>query len=282
MRGFWRGVRTLFDGFGWWRQAPGAMALGLVPAVIVAALATAAIVTLAAFAPALVSALTPFADGWHPFWAGALRVAIGLALVAGTAVAAAVTFTAVTLAVGEPFYERIWRSVESAAGEAPDARYGFWRAAGDGLSLILRGLLVAVAVGLIGLIPFVGTVLGAVTGAVLSGLLLTDELASRALTARGLNRRERRRLLRTQRSTALGFGVATYLCFLIPLGAVLVMPAAVAGSTLLSQRLLHSTGDSEVSASPRPPRQEPPSQASRPVRSDRGSNGPCPSSGRPD
>jgi CysZ protein len=37
---------------------------------------------------------------------------------------------------------------------------------------------------------------------------------------------------------ALGFGVATFVCFLIPVvGAVLVMPAAVAGATLLSRRL---------------------------------------------
>ncbi|MGO1627255.1 MAG: EI24 domain-containing protein [Microbacteriaceae bacterium] len=264
MRGFWRGVRTLIHGLGWWRRDPSAMVLGLVPAVIVAALATAAIVTLAAFAPALVSALTPFADGWHPFWAGALRIGIGLALVAGTAVVAALTFTAVTLVVGEPFYERIWRSVESAAGEIPGVHYGFWRAAGDGVSLILRGLLVAIASGLIGLIPFIGTVLGAITGAALSGLLLTDELTSRALTARGIATRERRRLLRAQRSTALGFGLATYLCFLIPLGAVFVMPAAVAGSTLLSQRLVHA-GDGGVSAAPGPPQQESPGQASRPT-----------------
>jgi CysZ protein len=37
---------------------------------------------------------------------------------------------------------------------------------------------------------------------------------------------------------ALGFGIATFVCFLIPLGAVLVMPAAVAGATLLSRRVL--------------------------------------------
>jgi hypothetical protein len=37
---------------------------------------------------------------------------------------------------------------------------------------------------------------------------------------------------------ALGFGVAVFACFLIPLGAVLLMPAAVAGGTLLSRRVL--------------------------------------------
>jgi CysZ protein len=33
----------------------------------------------------------------------------------------------------------------------------------------------------------------------------------------------------------LGFGVATQLCFMVPLGAVATMPAAVAGATLLGR-----------------------------------------------
>jgi CysZ protein len=37
---------------------------------------------------------------------------------------------------------------------------------------------------------------------------------------------------------ALGFGAATFVSFLIPLGAIVVMPAAVAGATLLSRRIL--------------------------------------------
>jgi CysZ protein len=36
----------------------------------------------------------------------------------------------------------------------------------------------------------------------------------------------------------LGFGVAVFCCFLIPLGAILLMPAAVAGATLLSRTVL--------------------------------------------
>ena len=36
----------------------------------------------------------------------------------------------------------------------------------------------------------------------------------------------------------LGFGIATQLCFLIPLGAVVTMPAAVAGATMLSRELI--------------------------------------------
>ncbi len=72
----------------------------------------------------------------------------------------------------------------------------------------------------------------------LTGWLLADELTSRALAARGLDRRARRALISANRARALGFGVATQLCFLVPLGAVAVMPAAVAGSTLWAHAAL--------------------------------------------
>jgi CysZ protein len=45
-------------------------------------------------------------------------------------------------------------------------------------------------------------------------------------------------MLRQHGWLSLGFGVSVFLCFLIPFGAVLVMPAAVAGGTLLT-RYLH-------------------------------------------
>jgi CysZ protein len=44
--------------------------------------------------------------------------------------------------------------------------------------------------------------------------------------------------LREHRPFALGFGVAVFLSFLIPLGAILLMPAAVAGAALLTRRAL--------------------------------------------
>jgi CysZ protein len=98
----------------------------------------------------------------------------------------------------------------------------------------------------------VGGIAGTVVGVILTGRLLADELSSRALSARGYDRAARRRLLRANRSRVLGFGVATQLCFLIPLGAVAVMPAAVAGSTLLARRLLELSPASSPAAAPAP------------------------------
>ncbi|WP_405374476.1 MULTISPECIES: EI24 domain-containing protein [unclassified Microbacterium] len=236
---FVRGVRDLAQGFGYWRRTPRSMLLGLIPAAIVGVVLLAALITLAVFLTDIVDALTGFADSWTALAASLVRFAIGTGILGGAIVIAVVSFTALTLMVGDPFYERIWHAVETDLGDAPaGSDYGIWRSIRDGIGLVLRGLVAALIAALLGLVPLVGGVLGAVTAASLTGWLLADELTSRALTARGLDAAARRRLRRTHRARVLGFGVATQLCFLVPLGAVFAMPAAVAGSTVLARALL--------------------------------------------
>ena len=239
MSGFVAGVALLGRGFAYWRRLPKAMVLGLIPAAIASLLLFAAIVALGLSLPALTDWVTPFADGWPSFWAGVLRVAVGTAMLGAAIVLAAVSFTALTLVIGDPFYERIWRAVESDLG-TPDLedRTGFWRAARDGLALFVRGIGCAILAALCGLVPVVGGVLGFVAAVGMSGWLLADELTTRALAARGIQAVERRALRRHHRARVLGFGVATQLCFLVPLGAVATMPAAVAGATVLGRELL--------------------------------------------
>jgi CysZ protein len=77
-----------------------------------------------------------------------------------------------------------------------------------------------------------------VLGALVGGWLLAVELTGAPFQRRGQRLRDRRRVLKTQRPLTLGFGVAVFLCFLIPLGAIFMMPAAIAGATLLSRRTL--------------------------------------------
>jgi len=250
IRSLLAGAGDLLRGFAMWRTRPGTMALGLVPAAIVALLVLAALVALGATVGDLVTWMTPFADSWDAGWAIALRVAVGAALFGATILLAAVTFTAVTLTVGDPFYERIWRAVETdEGGEVPDEGPGFWRAAVSGAVLVGVGALNAALVLLVGFVPVVGSVTAAVLGVVLSGRLLARELTGRAFDARGIDGGERRRMLRGHRARMLGFGVATQLLFLLPGGAVLTMPAAVAGSTLLARRVL---ADDDASARPSP------------------------------
>jgi len=242
MREFLAGAGTLVRGLGQWRRTPGAMALGLIPGAVVGLFAIAALVAWGITLSRVVDDWTPFADTWMPFWADALRTAIGVASFVAALLLVAVTFTAVTLTVGEPVYDRIWRATErSTLGRVPDAEYGFLRSLGDSVRLILRGILAAVLAWLVGLVPLVGGPLGVAVGIGLTGWLLADELTARALSARGLDRRARRAVIRAHRARALGFGVATQLCFLVPLGAVAVMPAAVAGSTLWAHDALGET-----------------------------------------
>lgn len=236
MREFVRGAALLGRGFAFWRTRPGLMALGLVPAAIVGALFLAGLITLGAFLPSIAEALTPFADGWPGIWATVIRVTVGTAVFAAALVLVAVSFTALTLVVGDPFYERIWRAVEADAGTpVVEAPYGFWRSVADGLWLVVRGVGVAVVATILALIPAVGGILSTVFAIAFTGWLLADELTSRALVARGLTSRDRRAIMRSHRGRMLGFGVATQLCFLVPLGAVVAMPAAVAGATLLGR-----------------------------------------------
>jgi len=246
------GVRTLLGGFGWWRVRPGLMLLGLIPAAIVSLALGAGLITLGFWVAPLTDALTPFADGWPGLWSTVLRVAVGTAIFGAALLLAATTFTALTLLIGEPFYDRIWRGVEARESpDRPDHDPGFWAGVADAVSLITRGILAALLAFAIGLIPLVGGLLGTVTGVLLSGWILADELSARALTARGIDHRERRRMLRAHRARALGFGVATQLCFLVPLGAVLTMPAAVVGATRLAHGIRPPAGDAAPMADSR-------------------------------
>ncbi|MET0976842.1 MAG: EI24 domain-containing protein [Leifsonia sp.] len=237
--GFLTGVAYLVRGFGFWRRRPGVMLLGLVPAVIVFVVMVAALVGLGFGLVPLVEWLTPFADSWTDPWAAVIRVTIGTVTLGAAVVLAAVTFTALTLAIGDPFYERIWRAVElDLGGEVPDRGAGFWKATRDSATLLVLGVLAALVVAVVGFVPVVGAVAAPVLGVVLSGRLLARELTSRAFEARGLDSDDRRARLRPRRAQVLGFGVATQLLFMIPLGAVITMPAAVAGSTMLARAAL--------------------------------------------
>ncbi|MGN6502084.1 MAG: EI24 domain-containing protein [Pseudolysinimonas sp.] len=238
---FFGGVATLFRGFGWWRRRPDLMLLGLVPAAIVFAGLVGVLIVIIAGAEGFVGWLTPFADAWNPALAQLFRVALALTLLAGFIVIAVLAFTGLTLIVGDWFYERIWLAVEAQLGGfARGSEPGFWRGVADALRLVPPAVLSALVVMLVGFIPVVGTVAGAVLGAVLAGRILARELTARPMEARGLSHDQRRVLFRGHRARTLGFGVAVQLCFLVPGGAILVMAPAVAGATQLTRDLLET------------------------------------------
>ena len=235
---FAAGFATLGRGFGFWRHRPRLMALGLVPAAIVGALIVAAIVVLVIFLGPVTLTLTGFAAGWDGGWRTLLRVLLGIALVVAVLALAARTFTAITLLVGTPFYDRI-----QDAAEAPDpgpaaTPLGFGATTRATVGLIAQSLVASVVVLLVGLIPFVGQVLGPVVAFLFTAAALTRELTLAPFSRRGLDATARRRLRRGRSARSFGFGVAVQLCYLVPLGAVLTMPAAVAGATFLARDLV--------------------------------------------
>lgn len=238
---FGQGAGFLRQGLRLWRTRTRLMLLGIVPALIVAALLVAAFVGLVLVLDDLIAWATPFADGWNDTVRTVFRTIVLVGVLAGAAMLAIITFTGLTLAVGDPFYEKIWKEIElSLGGDVPDRGVGWIRGALDGLVLVVLGLATAVVVFLIGLLPLVGAVVGAVLGLVVSGRLLAGELVSRPLEARGMDRAARAALMRRHRGAMLGFGVSVQACFLIPLGGILVMPAAVAGATYLARQALET------------------------------------------
>lgn len=243
LKDFFTGIGFVGRGFALWRTAPGLMLLGMVPALIVGAIFLAGIIALGLNLEIIATAVTPFANDWdEPFRTG-IRFVAGIAFLIVAILLVINTFTTVTLIVGEAFYHRIWQHVESQFGEMPqDEPLGFWRAFGrsivDALKMIFPTLLIGVGLFVVGFVPVVGAITSAVFGAFIGGWLLAVELTALPFDGRGKPLRERRRVLGTGRPLAVGFGLATYLLFLIPLGAIVVMPAAVAGATLMSRRAL--------------------------------------------
>lgn len=247
---FTAGVKTLLRGFGYWRQRPGLMTLGLLPALIAFVLLGSALVPLALSLDPLTTAITPFADGWIIGWRTALRIAVGLVIFIAALVLAGAVFTALTLLIGDPFYQRIWRAVETDLGNPPPAEGSFWTTLNEGVRLIIAAVLVALLVLVVGFIPVIGGPTAAVLGVVLTGRVLARELTARAFDARDLEGTARAELFAARRPRALGFGVATQLCFLIPLGAIFVMPAAVAGATMLARTMIDGSVPAAATSSP--------------------------------
>lgn len=219
------------------------MVFGLIPAVIVLVVYAVALGLLAYQLDDLSGWVTPFADDWSDGARKAARAVAGIAIFGASVFVAVLTFTALTLLVGDPFYEAIAVRVEESQGGAPPEPdvpllVQIWRAVKDAVLLGLIALAFAVVFFACGFLPVVGQTVVPVIAALVSGYFLAGELTGVALERRGMLRPERFALLKRHRALVVGFGAATFVVFLIPLGAVLAMPGAVAGATLLVRERL--------------------------------------------
>ncbi|HKE66286.1 MAG TPA: EI24 domain-containing protein [Micromonosporaceae bacterium] len=261
VRQFFAGVALLGRGFGRYRRDPRVLIAGLIPAVIAAALVLGALGVLIYFVPDLGRAVTPFADHWAAGLRDTVRVLADVSIVGIGGLVAFVTFTSVTLAIGDPFYEKIAHRVEDELGGVPGAIDApWWRGLGrsvvESIRLVLTSAIVGIPLFIAGFLPLVGQTVVPVIGALVGGWFLAVELVSAPFERRGLRLADRRRVLRANRPLAVGFGAAVFVCFLVPLGAIVTMPAAVAGGALLTRRVL-GPADAPRATSARPaPRDE--------------------------
>jgi CysZ protein len=243
VRQFFTGAGLLGRGLALVFRDPRMLGLGLVPAVVAGILYALALIALIAFIGDLAAGVTWFADDWSEPWRDLTRLLAGALLIGVGGLFGVLTFTAVTLLIGDPFYEKISGLVEDRFGGVPDEvevslGRSLARSLVDSLRLVALSVLFGVPLFLAGFIPLVGQTVVPVVGGAIGGWLLAVELTGVPFQRRGQRLRHRRAALRAHRPLALGFGAAVFACFLIPLGAVLLMPAAVAGGTLLSRRVL--------------------------------------------
>jgi CysZ protein len=243
VRNFIAGTRALVTGFGLIVRTPKLLLLGALPALISTVLQLAALGALLYFSGDLVSWMTPFAHSWPHFWRGALRVVLGIALVGGAALLCAVSFIALTLLIGGPFYERIAEEAEQRLGlDTRDDGAPWWRSLGRGLrdllALTVMALVGTLVLFVLGFVPLVGPIVAPIGTALLGAWLLSLEMIGLVFQRRGLRFGDRRRTLRRHRATALGFGLPTYLLCLVPVAPLIVIPSAVVGGTLMAHQML--------------------------------------------
>lgn len=263
-REFFDGLRLFFRSIGVMAHRPRLYLLGIIPGVLSLLILAAAIAAVAVGLDAEVRVLTGFAHGWAPWLRSTVDIAARVAVVGLSVLISIWAFTSLALLLGQPFFERISAALDDEAGVPEGPPSTLWGDLLTGLKEALRvGLLVAVVgLGLFiaGFIPVVGQTVVPVIVALFGGWTLMVELSGTPFARRGLALTQRRILLRQHRARVLGLGVAFFLVFLIPLGAVLFMPVAVAAATVLTQQLTpgaaHAGADpaTEPSAPARPPR----------------------------
>jgi CysZ protein len=240
---FLSGVRILGRGFGIFARRPRFLVLGMIPAVISLLLVATALLLLLVFIQDIAAWVTWFADDWSPGTRDFVRLFVGVAIVVGAVLVAVLTYTALTLLIGDPFYEVISKSVEERLGGTPGEVDLPWyktfrRNAIDSIRLLALGIAVSIPLFALGFVPLVGQTVAPVLQVVIGGWLLAVELTGIPFNRRGLHLTQRRTILRANRPLALGFGIPVFLLLLIPFAAIFVVPAAVAGSTLLTRRVL--------------------------------------------
>ncbi|MFE0422490.1 EI24 domain-containing protein [Streptomyces sp. NPDC058953] len=247
-----KGFGYLMKGQRWVATRGRWLGLGLLPGLVTMVLYFGALVGLFFGADDFVAWVSPFADDWSSPWLGIFRGTLTALTFGFGLFLAVITFTAVTLLVGQPFYESLSEEVDrSEGGAVPESGNSFWGdlwiSARDSVRILIRVAFYGVILFALGFIPVLGQTVVPVLGFCVSGFFLAEELTAVALQRRGMVLRDRLTLLRGRRMLTLGFGVPLTLAFLVPFVAVFLMPGAVAGATLMARDLAPLPDPGDVS-----------------------------------
>jgi CysZ protein len=250
LRNIGTGLGFLARGFGIVLGSPRLLLRGALPALLTLVLLSGAMVTLLIWIDELAALVTPFASDWSESVRTTVRIGAGISIVGAVVAVSLLSFTALTLAIGAPFYESIAEAVEERLGGVPDGeRAGTFRVAmvgiADGLRLVGLSLLLAIPLLLLGFVPVLGQTVVPVLAVCVGAWLLGLEFTGIPFNRRGHGLAMRHRTLRRHGLLVLGFAVPVYLLCLIPFAVLVVTPAAMAGGTLLAHRVLTGVQHSE-------------------------------------
>jgi CysZ protein len=231
-----RGLRLIM-------RRPRLFGLGAIPPAITSVVFIAILAVVFAQLDTMAAWLTPFADSWSPQTRVLIRVLVGTALVAGLVLVMVVTFTALTLAIGSPIYDKLSEAVEREFGPVPEltepVATGAARAVRQSIVLIAVSVLVTALLFAAGFVPGVGQTVVPVVSATFGGWMLGIELVGSTFERRGLlTLTDRRVAMRRRRARVFGFTIPTFLLLAIPLVGAVVFPVAAAAATLLARQLL--------------------------------------------
>lgn len=241
------GVRLYGRGVGLWRSRPGLAAVGLLPGLMTAWLFAAGFIVLFASLDRISGSIADALVG-DGAWHGIVQVAAAVAVISGALVVAVLTFVSVTSLLGQGVFDLISRRVDESLGPVPTVVEEPWwrsvrRSVGEGISMIALSVPLAIAVGLLGIVPVIGAMAAWILGATIGGWLLALEFTAASFERRGLTFAQRRRLLGQRRAVAVGFGATAFIASSFAPLAVLTMPLSFAGGAHLARYVVDGASE---------------------------------------
>jgi len=234
-------------------RRPKLLFTGMLPAVLTTLLLLGATIALVVNISDVAALATPFADHWSAAFRVTARVVAGITLTGAVVLLGLIGFTTLTLVIGGPFYEHIAEQIEDDLGVTQGHTGPSWwkmllLSTRDGIALLLRSLAYTTILFVAGFLPIVGQTAVPVLVILVTAWFITLEVAAVPFYRRGINLRGRTQLLRRRRMLAVGLGVPAALLSMIPLMAIIAMPAAFAGGVLAA---LDTLGLAQPGRSPR-------------------------------